>query len=92
MTSHNRRQPNQQQTLIGLFKTECIRTTVLHDGPYRSVHDVEYDAAGWVDWLNQRRLHSSLGYLTPTEYKQAHHAALNREPAPVLERPRTWGD
>ncbi len=71
------------ECVIGLFKTECIRTTVFHDGPYRSVHDVEYATAGWVDWYNQRRLHSSLGYLTPTEYEQAHHAALNREPAPV---------
>ncbi len=71
------------ECVIGLFKTECIRTTVFHDGPYRSVHDVEYATAGWVDWYNQRRLHSSLGYLTPTEFEQAHHAALNREPAPV---------
>ena len=67
----------------GLYKTECIRTTVFHDGPYRSVHDVEYAAAGWVDWYNQRRLHSSLGYLTPAEFEQAHYAALNREPEPV---------
>ena len=71
------------ECVIGLFKTECIRTTVFHDGPYRSVHDVEYATAGWVDWYNHRRLHSSLGYLTPAEYEQAHYAALNREPEPV---------
>jgi transposase InsO family protein len=71
------------ECVIGLFKTECIRTTVFHDGPYRSVHDAEYATAGWVDWYNQRRLHSSLGYLTPTEFEQAHYAALNREPEPV---------
>jgi putative transposase len=71
------------ECVIGLFKTECIRTTVFHDGPYRSVHDVEYATAGWVDWYNQRRLHSSLGYLTPAEFEQAHYAALNREPEPV---------
>jgi putative transposase len=71
------------ECVIGLFKTECIRTTVFHDGPYRSVHDVEYATAGWVDWYNQRRLHSSLGYLSPAEFEQAHYAALNREPEPV---------
>ena len=27
--------------VIGLFKTECIRTTVFHDGPYRPLTDVE---------------------------------------------------
>ena len=67
----------------GLYKTECIRTTVFHDGPYRNVHDIEYATAGWVDWYNQRRLHSSLGYLTPAEFEQAHNVALNREPEPV---------
>jgi hypothetical protein len=38
------------ECVIGLFKTECIRTTVFHDGPSCSVHDVEYATAGWVDW------------------------------------------
>lgn len=71
------------ECVIGLFKTECIRTTVFHDGPYRNVHDVEYATAGWVDWYNNRRLHSSLGYQTPAEFEQAHYAALNREPQPI---------
>ena len=30
------------ETVIGLFKTECIRTTVFHAGPYKTVSDVEY--------------------------------------------------
>ena len=71
------------ESIIGLFKTECIRTTVFHAGPYRQISDVEYATAGWVDWYNQRRLHSSLDYLSPAEYEQAHYAALNREPQPV---------
>jgi hypothetical protein len=28
-------------SVIGLFKTECITTTVLHDGPYETLADVE---------------------------------------------------
>lgn len=71
------------ECVIGLYKTECIRTTVFQPGPYRTISDVEYATAGWVDWYNQRRLHSSLGYLTPAEYEQAHYATLNREPQPV---------
>ena len=71
------------ETINGLYKAECIRTTVFHDGPYRTLSDVEYATAGWVDWYNTRRLHSSLGYATPAEFEQAHYAALNREPQPA---------
>ncbi len=71
------------ECVIGLFKTECIRTTVFHPGPYRTLAEVEYATAGWVDWYNNRRLHSTLDYLTPVEYEQAHYATLNREPQPA---------
>lgn len=71
------------ETLIGLYKTECINTTVFHGGPFKTLADVEYATAGWVDWYNNRRLHSSLGYLTPIEYETAHYADLTREPQPV---------
>jgi putative transposase len=37
-----------------LFKIECIRAAVFHDGPYKTLADVEYAAAGWVDWYNNR--------------------------------------
>jgi transposase InsO family protein len=72
------------ESIIGLFKTECIATTVFHDGPYKTPADVEYATAGWVDWYNHRRLHGSLGMLTPDEYEQDHYAALNTETQPRL--------
>lgn len=71
------------ESIIGLFKTEAIATTVFHDGPYKTPADVEYAAAGWVDWYNHRRLHGSLGMLTPTEFEQDYYAAHNREPQPT---------
>ncbi len=71
------------ESINGLYKSECIRTTVFHDGPYKSVSDVEFATAGWVDWYNNRRLHSTLGMMTPAEYEQAHYATLNREPQPA---------
>jgi putative transposase len=37
------------ESIIGLFKTECIGTTVFHAGPYKALADIEYATAGWVD-------------------------------------------
>ncbi len=71
------------ETINGLYKTECIRTQVFHQGPYQSISDVEYATAGWVDWYNTRRLHSSIGMVPPIEHENTYYAALNREPQPV---------
>jgi transposase InsO family protein len=71
------------ESINGLYKAECIRTTVFHDGPFKTIADVEFATAGWVDWYNTRRLHSSLGYVPPAEFEQAHYATLNREPQPA---------
>ena len=71
------------ETINGLYKTECIRTTVFHAGPYRTIANVEHATAGWVDWYNNRRLHGTLGMITPIEHETAHYKALNREPQPV---------
>ncbi len=78
------------ECVIGLVKTECIRSTVFHAGPYRTGGDVEYATAGWVDWYNNRRLHSSLEMMTPVKFEQAHYATLNPGPEPAQERQRTW--
>jgi hypothetical protein len=37
------------EAINGLYKAECIRTTVFHGGPYQTIAD-EYATAGWVDW------------------------------------------
>ena len=71
------------ETIIGLFKAECIRTTVFHTGPYKTLADIEYATAGWVDWYNNRRLHGSIGMVPPIEYEQAHYAALKPEMQPT---------
>jgi len=71
------------ETVIGQFKTECIRTAVFHAGPYRTITDVEWATAGWVNLWNNRHLHSSLDYQAPEEFEQAHYAALNRELQPL---------
>jgi hypothetical protein len=71
------------------YQAECIRTTVLHDGPYKTLAHGELVTAGWVDCYNTRRLHRSLGVVTRGEHDQAHYADRNREPRPVFERNET---
>lgn len=71
------------ESIIGLYKTECVRPGPFHTEPLRTTADVEYATMAWVDWWNNRRLHSTLGMLTPAEYEQDHYAALSREPQPV---------
>ncbi len=74
------------ESIIGLFKTECIRPGPFHDGPLKTLTDVELATMAWVDWWNHRRLHSTLGMLTPAETEAAHYAtnpALQPEPQPA---------
>jgi len=47
------------ESINGLCKAECIRTTVSHDGTHKTIADVVYATAGWVDWYNNRRVHST---------------------------------
>lgn len=71
------------ETINGLYKAECIRTTIFHAGPYKTIADVEYATAGWVDWYNNRRLHGTLGHVPPIEYEHVHYAALTEQFQPA---------
>lgn len=75
----------------GLYKTECIRTTIFHQGPYKTITDVEYATAAWVDWYNCSRLHSSIGLVPPNEYESSYYAGLIIEQAPTLDAAQNLG-
>lgn len=55
------------ESVIGLYKNECIDSGLFHDGPFKSIADVEYATAGWVDRWNNRRLHGVLGMIPPAK-------------------------
>ena len=61
------------ESIIGLFKTEVIKFL----GPWKSVGQVEWETLKWVDWYNNARLHSAIGYITPQEAEEAFYASLN---------------
>lgn len=71
------------ECVIGPYKTECIRTTIFHAGPYRTIAEVEYATAGWIDWYNNRPRHGSLAMMTPVECENGPLRDLNREPRPA---------
>jgi putative transposase len=63
------------ESVIGLYKNEAIRPdSPFRDGPLRTLADVETITMEYVDWYNNRRLHSRLDNLTPEEYEQAYYA------------------
>lgn len=57
------------ESVIGLYKTEVIR----HQGPWRSIEDVEFATLEWVAWFNTTRLMEPLGYVPPAEYEANFH-------------------
>jgi putative transposase len=71
------------ESIIGLYKTECIRPGPFHASPFKTLSDVEFATMAWVDWFNNRRLHTTLGMRTPAEHEADYYAALQPEPQPV---------
>jgi putative transposase len=57
------------ESVIGLYKTEVIRKR----GPWRSFEQLELATARWVEWYNQRRLHSSIGMVPPAECEEQYY-------------------
>ena len=61
------------ESIIGLFKIEVIKFL----GLWKSVGQVEWETLKWVDWYNNTRLHSAIGYVTPQQSEEAFYASLN---------------
>lgn len=59
----------QAESLIGLYKAECVR----HDGPWRGPEDLELATLSRVHWFNTARLHRSLGHVPPVEFEENYY-------------------
>ena len=53
------------ETLFGSLKVER-----LHGKRFTSIREAKVEALDWLLWYNQKRLHSTLNYLSPVEYEQ----------------------
>lgn len=72
------------ESVNGLYKTELIR----RQGPWRHADHVELATLAYIDWFNNRRLHSELGDIPPAEF-EANYYARTRTPATVPTPTRT---
>jgi hypothetical protein len=61
------------ENVIGLFKTKVIKVP----GPWKSVSQIQWETLKWVNWYNNTRLHSAIGYITPQEAQETFYASLN---------------
>lgn len=74
------------KTTIGLFKTEALGTaSPFVSGPLRTLEDVECPVMEWVDWYNNRRLHSLLGYVPPVESESAYYTQQSMSQPPTSQ-------
>ncbi|TFB87923.1 hypothetical protein E3O11_02225 [Cryobacterium levicorallinum] len=66
------------ETVMGLYKNEAVaKNSPFHTGPLKTLADVEELTFDWIDWYNNRRLHSSLGKMPPEEYESNYCAETN---------------
>ena len=56
--------------MMGRYKNEAVaNNSPVRTGPLETLSDVEELTLDWVDWYNNRRLHSFLGNMPPEEYE-----------------------
>lgn len=63
-----------------LYKTELIKP----NGPWRGLDDIELRTLEWVDWHNNRRLHTACYDLPPAVYEKINYAQLTAQQTTAL--------
>lgn len=48
---------------------KVIKTEFVKNQRFESLEELQYELADYVNWFNNHRIHSSLGYLTPAEFR-----------------------
>ncbi|SFB39652.1 Integrase core domain-containing protein, partial [Lentibacillus halodurans] len=66
----NRGTPYDNAVAEATFKT--IKTEFVYGRVFTCQHELDYELFDYVNWFNNIRIHESLDYLTPSEYKLMH--------------------
>ena len=48
---------------------KVIKTEFVRNQRFESLEELQYELADNVNWFNNHRIHSSLGYLTPAAFR-----------------------
>ena len=51
---------------------KVIKTEFVYNERFESLEELQYKLADYVNWFNNHRIHSAIGYLTPYQYKMNH--------------------
>ncbi len=62
------------ESFNNILKTECIKGK-----KFNSLRELEIELMDYINWYNNHRLHGSLDYLTPREYKEKQLVLKNFE-------------
>jgi putative transposase len=68
------------ETINGLYKAEVIWAL----GPWKHGERVEFETLKWVEWFNNRRLLSSIGWMPPAEFEEAYWRSQAAKPAELV--------
>ena len=61
------------ETVNGLYNSEVVHYLKQN---WRYVNDVKLATLEWVDWFNKKRLHSTIGYVSPFEFEKRYYDSL----------------
>jgi putative transposase len=65
------------ETINGLYKTELVKPRK----PWKTIDQVEFATAEWVEWFNNRRPYQYCDDLAPVEFENLYYAIHNGIPA-----------
>ena len=49
---------------------KIIKTEFIRNRSFKDLHHLQLELSDYVNWFNYHRIHSSLDYMTPIEYKE----------------------
>jgi putative transposase len=51
---------------------KIVKTEFVSNRHFDSLSELTLELSDYINWFNNVRIHGTLGYLTPVEYKQVH--------------------